>query len=254
MMSEPEVNVAPVPVAGTTEVFTPDRPLPRHRHAKGQLLYATTGVMQVDTDAGEWVLPRQRALWIPPELSHGFSCRRETHVYALYVEPGFIDLPTTECRIVDVSRLLHELVLRAVDLPRMYQPGDAAHRLASVVADELIGLRAEPLHLPLPEDPRARRLCDWLRSQPDDPSTLAELAPAFGAGERTMARIIRRETGLAFGAWRERLRAQRGVELLAEGQRVTSVAMTLGYQTTSAFIAAFKRVFGVTPGDYFARR
>lgn len=249
--TEREVNVAPVPVAGTTATFTPQHPLPRHRHAKAQVLYATTGAMQVDTDAGEWILPSQRALWIPPELPHGFSCRRETHVYALYVQPGFIDLPLTECRVVDVSRLLHELILRAVDLPRIYQPGDAAHRLAAVVGDELAGLRPEPLHLPLPSDPRARRLCDWLRAHPDDTSPLAELALAFGAGERTLARLIRSETGLTFGAWRERLRAHRGVELLTEGQTVTSAAMALGYQTTSAFIAAFKRVFGITPGSYF---
>jgi AraC-like DNA-binding protein len=39
---------------------------------------------------------------------------------------------------------------------------------------------------------------------------------------------------------------------LAEGAPVTAVALDVGYQTPSAFVAAFRRELGTTPGRYFA--
>ena len=39
---------------------------------------------------------------------------------------------------------------------------------------------------------------------------------------------------------------------LAAGRPVTVLALDLGYDSPSAFIAAFKRAFGVTPARYFS--
>ena len=41
--------------------------------------------------------------------------------------------------------------------------------------------------------------------------------------------------------------------LLAGGEAVTNVAMDVGYESPSAFIAMFKKVLGTTPGRYFGR-
>jgi AraC-like DNA-binding protein len=40
------------------------------------------------------------------------------------------------------------------------------------------------------------------------------------------------------------------LRLLAEGQAVTSVALEVGYQSTSAFISMFKKAMGSTPLRY----
>jgi len=71
------------PVVGITDFFRPERTLDTHAHRKGQLLYASQGVMRLHAPEGLWVLPPQRALWIPPGLEHGFTCRRPTSIYAL---------------------------------------------------------------------------------------------------------------------------------------------------------------------------
>ena len=42
----------------------------------------------------------------------------------------------------------------------------------------------------------------------------------------------------------------RALEMLAAGAAVTTVALDLGYDNVSAFIAMFKREHGVTPGRY----
>jgi AraC-like DNA-binding protein len=44
-----------------------------------------------------------------------------------------------------------------------------------------------------------------------------------------------------------------GLESLAGGAAVKSVAAHSGYKTASAFIAAFRKLFGTTPGNYFAQ-
>jgi AraC-like DNA-binding protein len=59
---------------------------------------------------------------------------------------------------------------------------------------------------------------------------------------------------MAFRKWRERLRLLRALRLLAANEPVTNVALDLGYASTSAFIAMFKRAFGTTPRRYFTAR
>jgi AraC-like DNA-binding protein len=42
--------------------------------------------------------------------------------------------------------------------------------------------------------------------------------------------------------------------LLEQGQRVTDVALACGYDSMSAFIAAFRDQMGVTPGEFAMSR
>ena len=59
------------------------------------------------------------------------------------------------------------------------------------------------------------------------------------------------ETGLTFGEWRTRLRLRAALSHLAAGEAVSVVAARVGYESTSAFVAAFRRQVGVPPGSYF---
>lgn len=59
-----------------------------------------------------------------------------------------------------------------------------------------------------------------------------------------------RETGLTFRAWMQRTRLLHSLTLLERGDRVTDVALDCGYESMSAFIAAFAKLFNATPGDY----
>jgi len=80
-----------------------------------------------------------------------------------------------------------------------------------------------------------------------------EWAAWAGISERTLSRRFVLETGFTYTAWRQRARLMRALELLAEGEAVTTVALDLGYDSVSAFIALFKRTLGVTPSAYFKR-
>ena len=127
--------------------------------------------------------------------------------------------------------------------------GDTAE--LSDVLDELRTLPSAPLHLPQPRDPRLRRVTEALRAEPADPRPLPAWARRAGASPRTLARLFLAETGLGFRAWRQRARLLRALVALADNTPVTTVAFDAGYDSPSAFIAAFKRAFGTTPGRYF---
>ncbi len=120
----------------------------------------------------------------------------------------------------------------------------------AVIPDQLRALKAEPLHLPMPSDRRLRKITDGLTGNPADGRTLGDWARSAGASERTLARHFRRETGMTFGSWRQRLRLLTAIASLAEGRPVTAVAYDLGYESPSAFVAMFRRELGTPPGRY----
>jgi AraC-like DNA-binding protein len=69
-----------------------------------------------------------------------------------------------------------------------------------------------------------------------------------GASPRTLRRLLLAETGLTFGQWRAQARVRAAVAHLAAGLPVSVVARRVGYQTPSAFVHAFRRLTGTTPG------
>ncbi|NMU93501.1 helix-turn-helix domain-containing protein [Achromobacter ruhlandii] len=107
--------------------------------------------------------------------------------------------------------------------------------------------------LTLPRDARLRRLALAWSDAPADTRPLAAWAVAIGMAPRTLARRFLAETGLTLGAWRQRARLMRAQQMLAAGHGVTTAALETGYDNISAFIAAFKREYGVTPGRYDGR-
>ncbi len=62
-------------------------------------------------------------------------------------------------------------------------------------------------------------------------------------------RLFPRATGLSFRNWRQRMRLLSSLALLEAGENVTEAALGCGYESTHAYIAAFKQVFGPTPGE-----
>jgi AraC-like DNA-binding protein len=66
-----------------------------------------------------------------------------------------------------------------------------------------------------------------------------------------MERLFQTETGMSLGQWLRRHRLLHGLRQLAAGECVNSVALELGYNGASAFIAMFRRELGQTPKQYF---
>jgi AraC-like DNA-binding protein len=226
--------------------------IPPLSFAWDQLVYASQGVMTVHTAQGTWVVPPHRAVWIPGGVVYRLSMSGRVSIRTLFFAPGFARTLPARCQAVNVSPLVRELVLHAVRSGLLRRSVPRAARLARILVDLLEALPVVPLQLPMPRDPRARRAADLLRQATGGaPLSLDVAALEAGASKRTLERLFRAETAMTLGRWRQRLRLIEALRLLAAGQAVTRVALDIGYDSPSAFITAFRRELGTTPGRYF---
>lgn len=225
----------------------------RHRHPWVQLSYAAKGVVEVIADGGRYVAPPRHAVWVPPGVPHAVRCAEGTEIRSLYIDPAALAEPSRQCRVLTVDPLLRELIRRFSAFPVEYEVDGAEGRLAAVLLDQLAAAPQADLALPWPLDARLRRICRELQAHPDSARTLAEYAVRLAVSERTLSRLFLQQTGLTFRAWRQRLRILSALPLLERGDRVTDVAIACGYDSMSAFIAAFRGFAGVTPGEFLSR-
>ena len=225
-----------------------------HTHRWGQLVFASAGSLRVSTENASWLIPPSCAIWVPGGFAHRISVPAEdAALRTLYVAPERARPFPLEPVVIEVIPLLRELILHVVDLGMLAEGRTLHDHLATLLVDLCLQARRESVRLPLPADPRARRLAEHLQAGPADERPLTELAAAVGASLRTLQRCFARETGLSLEAWRLRARLIHGASRLSAGTSVTAAAIDCGYRSVTAFGAAFRREFGVTPGQYAGR-
>jgi AraC-like DNA-binding protein len=225
--------------------------LERHSHDWAQLVYASEGVMSVETDDGTWVVPSHRAVWIPAGIGHSIAMSGWVSMRTLYLTRRLIGSLPARCCVVAVSPLLRHLVVHVVTLGMLRRDVPEHRRLVAFLLDQLRTLPAVPLELPLPRESRALRVAVRLRESPAETIPVDRLAREAGASRRTLERIFQKETGMSLGRWRQQARLLHAMRLLARGEPVTSTALEVGYESVSAFIAAFSNTLGTTPGRYY---
>jgi AraC-like DNA-binding protein len=250
----PQLEILPQAVVAFGRDLSRGESLPLHQHRRAQLVYASSGVMAVSTNFAAYVVPPQRAVWMPGGREHRIDARSDVAMRTLYFDPEFDPditngLPTDVC-VLRVSPLLRELILAAVAEGPHCPPNSPQSRLMAVIIDQLRTPMENTLTLPMPTEARLLRLARMLIEDPGDRRSLGEWASELGTSKRTLGRLFVSQTGLSFQAWRQQRRLLRALELLASGDSVTSVALELGYENTSAFIAMFRRSFGTTPRQY----
>lgn len=123
-----------------------------------------------------------------------------------------------------------------------------------VLIDELVAAPVEHLGLPMPVDPRLRRMADLMLRAPADRTPLSGWAERIGLSERTLARLMLQQTGMSFGRWRQQLAVMLAVEWLAAGASIQRVADDLGYESVPSFTTMFRKLLGVPPGRYMTER
>jgi AraC-like DNA-binding protein/mannose-6-phosphate isomerase-like protein (cupin superfamily) len=224
-----------------------------HHHERAQLIYATAGTMRISTRDGVWMVPPQRALWMPAGVSHSIVMLSDTTMRTLYVRDDAAGAMPAECRVLSISPLLRELIVRATELPMQYDESGPAGHVVALILSELQGLQSLALQLPMPRDAKLRGLCQTLLDQPGDQRPLEAWARTINTSARTLARRFQSETGLSFGAWRQQARVLEAMGRLGSGEPVTQVALDLGYESVSAFSAMFHRATGASPSRFRGR-
>jgi AraC-like DNA-binding protein len=237
-------------IASVSYDFADGSAIPEHFHPEDQLVFASKGVMTVHTRQGIWVVPPHRAVWIPAKIPHRIDMSGAVSLRTLYLLPGLGRGLPGKCFVMNVSPLLRELILHACTFPKLNGKTPAHRRIIEILVDQLEAVHSVPFELPHPSDARALRVVRALIANPADRRTLARLCQDCGASKRTVERVFVQETKMTFRKWRQQLRLLRSLQLLAGGEKVTSAALETGYNSTSAFIAMFRKQFGATPRRY----
>ena len=260
------------PVRAKARLMAPDTEIQPHSHPWAQVAIAASGVARITAGHATYLVPAWRAVWIPPQVEHVVTVVEATELRTLYVHQGSKRVGPgvtrtqpgawKQCRVMEVSALLRELVLQmhtGMDGDSPDHPPDTdflarERRLGELALDEL--RRAAPVRLgiQLPQDKRLRALCEAVLAAPTQHATLEGWSAAAGASARTVARLFRTELGTSFGPWRQQVLLARALTLAAQGRPMGLIAAELGYASASAFTAMVRRSVGAPPGRFFGTR
>jgi AraC-like DNA-binding protein/quercetin dioxygenase-like cupin family protein len=219
-----------------------------HSHDWHQLAWAADGVLTVVAETHTWVLPPTRALWIPAAVVHETIAAEKATMRTLYLKPELCPITWSAPQPLAATRLLAELIVYLSDAP--LQPAERS-RAEAVLLDLLQPVATTTIEVTMPTDERALDVARGLLAEPADGRSLAEWGRAVGASGRTLTRAFLAGTGISFSRWRTAVRLRAALPHLASGEPISAVADRVGYQTPSAFVAAFRRETGLTPGAYF---
>lgn len=226
---------------------------PMERHAWGQFVYSLAGVIELTVKGSRYAAPPDFGVWLPPETEHLAWAGDETSYFLLDIEQTLCGRLPRQASVLAVGpiakAILMDLKKRGIGEPR--NADDA--RLMRVLIDQLsIGSPLESF-LPLSEDQALKQVLEALCKNPGDGRSLEEWARHVHSTERTLARRCKRDLGMSFMKWRQRLRLSRALAMLSDGLSVQTIAQKLGYSTTSAFIAMFQGAIGATPNAFRGR-
>jgi AraC-like DNA-binding protein len=225
-----------------------------HMHREAQLVYAARGTMQVTTPKGRWLVPPDRAVWVPARLEHAIDVLADVQMRTLYFDLAWLLREERSASlaaefVVRVSPLLHQAILA------LFDDSDDPERTAILIRLAMLELhQAEDsaTFIPLPHEPRCRRAADIVLRDPTGSHEIETLARAVGTSARTLSRLFSSETQLSFKSWCQRARIAAAIERLSMDSNVSvkQLASDLGYASVPAFSHAFRQVTGKTPTEF----
>ncbi len=226
--------------------------LPLHTHTEAQLTFAASGMIQLHTEEGVWLVPPQRAAWVPAGVPHRLDIITDAELWMVHWQASAI-AEWTPAGFPDhafasrVTPLMHSLLAAAVDDDTR---ADKAELVVRLILLELCAVSDAPTYLPLPKHPVAKRVAEIALGDHRNLMDLAEIASRAATSIRTASRRFPRETGMTIKAWRQRARIVRAMEKLAQGKAIANVANDTGFSSTAAFSCAFRQVTGTTPSAF----
>jgi len=221
---------------------------PRHSHATGQLLFAIKGVMVVETSAASWIIPPQRALWIPPTQYHALSMLSDTDLRTIYFSVPLIEQCKVFARrdnvhVVLATPLIKELIARLFE-----EVNDDTMKLAALLLLHILSeTETLPTEIPMPANDRLKDVVNEILANHAWEAPIADLARVAAMSERTLSRKFQEDTGMSLRSWKQRARICVSLDLLANGMTIKQITHALGFSAPAAYIAAFRSVLGTTP-------
>ncbi|HWK36329.1 AraC family transcriptional regulator [Sphingomonas sp.] len=230
----------------------PDPPLSRSdaASAEGRILFTLLGIVVVSVDNGSWVLPPQRALWVPAGVDYSSFARKSGELRSFALAGTESMAVPGEVRLLNLSPFFRELLIEASRSADIAESTMRGAWLKSLILSEF----EEKLHpagrMVAPKDSRLLNICQAILADPSDNRTIDEWARTIGMSRRALTRNFRQQTGLSLAVWRQQARLEEATARLRMGESVTRVAYEVGYESIATFSMIFRQNFGMSPSRY----
>lgn len=247
-----QFEISKLPLHGIAVDYAKGHIIAPHKHLNSaQLMYAISGTLLIETHAGRWLVPPNRAVLLTAGEEHSVIMRSHTQVRSLLIKADAANscLPNSSF-VINVTPLLKELIQAATLLPVDYAADKHANLLISLLLEELKHHHALNLLLPWPKEARYHNVCEYLTHHLSDARPITDWASELHISAKTFERQFVQLTGISFGKWRQQARLLYSLEALNEELPITEVALNHGYSSHSAYSAAFKAFFGHCPSDF----
>jgi AraC-like DNA-binding protein len=192
------------------------------------------------------------ALWVPSRILHRIRMCGAVSMRTLYFRPGLASRTPPGSCVLHITPLLRELIIEAVRLGQLRMKNRYECALRDLITRQVAQASPAPILVVMPTEPRAARVAQAIFENPGHAQTLTCLSSDAGVSIRTLQRIFLREVGTDPDSWRRQVRLTRAVNLLVSGFSVKEASFKVGYSQPSAFVAAFRHLFGSTPKAWVA--
>ena len=221
--------------------------IPEHAHRSDQLIYATSGLMEVSSGQSVWLIPPHFALWIPALTHHHIRMPGAVSMRTLYLRKSLTARSDLHCAVLHVTPLLRELIVETVSVGQLRMKHRYECALRELLVPQLRRASSVQTSITLPREHTALAVAQAILRNPAEVKSLAVLSSEAGVSARTIERMFRKDVGSSFDSWRRQVRLMRAVELLISGASIKEVAFKVGYNHSSAFVEMFRKTFGTPP-------
>ena len=225
-----------------------------HSHRSGQLLYSVRGVIEVQVGQQLLIVPPTNALWVPPDVMHCSVSTKPIHFRSLFINSQYCDSLSTDSGVIFVSALLKALIERVCAMGVYAKQDPSALDLTRVILNEMLHASLCSFKVDFSSNELILQIYDYLKMSHHWALSSDAVASEFGMSTKTMNRFFQKETGMTYHQWFTQVKLVLAMAWLSEGVTITKVAHDLSYSSDSAFIAQFKRYFGITPGQFIKQR
>lgn len=241
---------APSDVFMNFEAFLSNTETRVHSHAWGQVQLIAGGILEMEAEDTRFLAPPHLAIWVPAGTRHKSFNRKPLDYCSINMSAEMTHAFPTKTSLIKVT----PIVTAIIDDFRMREIGVAESvedkRLLQVLIDQLATREMQQHFLPSSHHKYLAPILAAVEENPTDNTSLQQWAERVHTTERTLARYCQAELGMSFTEWRLRVRYLHSMDLLRSGHSVKEVALTLGYNQASPFIAMFKKYSGQTPEQY----
>lgn len=252
MKSPIAAGETPAPLSFRTESYRAGGIFEEKRQPWCKVGYAVTGVMEAQVEGQRFLCPPHYATWIPADALHACHNRENVKFVSIYIDRDLCGgMPEKACTLALsplIKAILADFAGRRITVPET----EADKRLALVLVDQLLNAPRRESFLPLSDDDLLQPVIDALQADPSNRRSLSEWARSLQTTEKTLSRRFQGQLGISFNEWRQRLKLVAALSLIEDGKSVQSIASALGYGSSSAFIAMFRRQTGLSPANFSA--